>query len=162
MIGVEPGADWVVPSGAMTEAGVVATGLVRHAATLAQLVEALTGAAGWPELESSAPPPVEVEALHDLADVKGQPTARHALEVAAAGGHHVLFVGPPGAGKTMLARWHPACCRTRSGDCARDDDDPFRIGTKLPASGLIVRPPFRAPHHTSSEGSLVGGGSHAM
>ena len=74
------------------------------------MVEALTGAASWPEYDESAPAAAivdEVE-LHDMADVRGQSLPRTALEAAAAGGHHLLFVGPPGAGKTMLARRLPA------------------------------------------------------
>ena len=91
----------------------------------------------------------------DLADVKGQPVARLALEVAAAGGHHLMFVGPPGAGKTMLAR------RLRS---LLPDLDPATglavtrvqsaAGLPLPSGGLVRRPPFRAPHHSASMAAL--------
>src|SRR5690606_38509710 len=79
---------------------------VRPAPTLRSVVDALAGEAAWPEVpddgpaESEAPPP-------DLADVRGQPLARLALEAAAAGGHHLLLVGAPGSGKTMLARRLP-------------------------------------------------------
>jgi magnesium chelatase family protein len=101
--------------------------------------------------------------LHDLADVKGQPLARLALEVAAAGGHHLLFVGPPGAGKTMLARRLPGLLPDLDRSMALQTTMVHSAaGVALPAGGLLARPPFRAPHHTSSLGSVVGGGSHQL
>jgi magnesium chelatase family protein len=162
MVGVRPDHDWVVPAAAVAEARVAARGAVRPVERLDQLVEALTGAGSWPEFDHVAPSFVEPE-LHDLADVKGQSVARLALEVAAAGGHHLLFVGPPGSGKTMLAR--------RMSGLLPDLDRELALqatmvhsaaGVALPAGGLITRPPFRSPHHTSSIGALVGGGSHQM
>ncbi len=96
----------------------------------------------------------------DLRDVVGQPEARFALEVAAAGGHHMMMVGPPGAGKTMLA------CRLPSILPDLTDDDAVAVtsihsiaGTFSPAHGLMRRPPFEAPHHTASPAAIIGGGS---
>jgi magnesium chelatase family protein len=160
MVGVRPDHDWVVPAGCVAEARVAGRGVVRPVDRLDRLVEALTGAGPWPEHEEAAPAFVEPE-LADLADVKGQPVARLALEVAAAGGHHLLFVGPPGAGKTMLARRLPGLLPDLSPDVALQTTMVHSAaGMTMPAGGLVTRPPFRAPHHTSSPGSLVGGGGH--
>src|SRR5690606_31486626 len=90
----------------LAEARVACRGRVRPVANLTQLIEALNGVAPWPTIDEPSATAVEPE-VADLADVRGQPHARLALEVAAAGGHHMLLVGPPGAGKTMLARRLP-------------------------------------------------------
>lgn len=162
MVGVRPDHDWVVPAGSVAEARVVGRGLIRPVERLDQLVEALNGAARWPEFDASPSPFVEPE-LHDLADVKGQPLARLALEVAAAGGHHLLFVGPPGAGKTMLARRLPGLLPDLDRELALQTTMVHSAaGVSLPTGGLLLRPPFRSPHHTSSVGSVVGGGSHQL
>ncbi len=142
----------------------VARGLVRPVGKLDRLIEALTGAASWPEYDpvATAPSPVEAESF-DLADVKGQPIARLALEVAAAGGHHLLFVGPPGSGKTMLAKRLPGLLPDLDPEMALQTTMIHSAaGTPLPSTGLIMRPPFRSPHHSSSPPSLVGGGSHSL
>jgi magnesium chelatase family protein len=162
MVGVRPDHDWVVPADSVAEARVAARGVIRPVERLDQLVEALTGASAWPQFDDAPSSFVEPE-VHDLADVKGQPTARLALEVAAAGGHHLLFVGPPGAGKTMLARRMPGLLPDLDRNMALQTTMVHSAaGVVLPAGGLITRPPFRSPHHTSSVGSLVGGGSHQM
>ena len=162
MVGVRPDHDWIVPAGAVAEAKVVARGLIRPVDRLDHLVEALNGARAWPTFDDAPSMFVEPE-LHDLADVKGQPLARLALEVAAAGGHHLLFVGPPGSGKTMLARRLPGLLPDLDRDMALQTTMVHSAaGVTLPAGGLLTRPPFRAPHHTSSVGSVVGGGSHQM
>lgn len=162
MVGVRPDHDWVVPAESLAEARVAGRALVRPVERLDQLVEALTGAARWPEFDASVSAFVEPE-LHDLADVKGQPLARLALEVAAAGGHHLLFVGPPGAGKTMLARRLPGLLPDLERSLALQTTMVHSAaGVALPGDGLLTRPPFRAPHHTSSLGAVVGGGSHQL
>jgi magnesium chelatase family protein len=166
MVGVHPDSDWVVPTDAVNEAAIVARGVIRHAALLDDLIKALTGAAAWPDRDPVSAPEDDLLAsveLHDLADVKGQPHARLGLEAAAAGGHHLLFVGPPGAGKTMLARRLTGLLPDLDPESALETTMIHSAsGATLPASGLITRPPFRAPHHTSSTGSLVGGGSHSF
>lgn len=96
----------------------------------------------------------------DLADVVGQAEARQALEVAAAGGHHVLLIGPPGAGKTMLAARLPGLLPDLDDEEALEVTAVHSIAGTLSSNGVLVRrPPFEDPHHTASAAAIVGGGS---
>jgi magnesium chelatase family protein len=96
----------------------------------------------------------------DFADVRGQIVAKRALEIAAAGGHNVILVGPPGCGKTMLARRMPSILPPMTADESLDVTAIYSIAGLLGSEPHIVhRRPFRAPHHTSSRIALVGGGS---
>ena len=96
----------------------------------------------------------------DLADVLGQRAARWALEVAAAGGHHLLMVGPPGAGKTMLAARLPGLLPDLDDEAAVEVTAVHSVaGTFHPAGGLLRRPPFEDPHHTATPAAVIGGGS---
>jgi magnesium chelatase family protein len=102
-----------------------------------------------------------IGAIPDLSDVRGQDEARWALEVAAAGGHHLLMVGPPGSGKTMLAMRLPGILPDLSPSDAVTATSIHSIaGTFDPSAGLLRRPPFESPHHSASAAAIVGGGSH--
>ncbi|MEV4006385.1 YifB family Mg chelatase-like AAA ATPase [Actinomadura sp. NPDC049753] len=96
----------------------------------------------------------------DLADVRGQAEARRALEISAAGGHHLFFAGPPGCGKTMLAERLPTLMPPLEPEVALEVTAIHSVaGTLRPGQPLITQPPFYAPHHTASRASMVGGGS---
>jgi magnesium chelatase family protein len=99
----------------------------------------------------------------DLADVVGQPTARRAAEICAAGGHHLLLLGPPGVGKTMLAERLPTLLPPLEPGAALEVTAIHSIaGTLPPGSPLLTEPPFCAPHHTSTRAAIVGGGTGAL
>ncbi len=98
----------------------------------------------------------------DFSDVRGQENVKRALEIAAAGGHNVLMVGPPGAGKTMLARRLPTILPPLSRSEALETTKIHSVGGYLNGAGLVVARPFRAPHHTISDAGMCGGGSSPM
>jgi magnesium chelatase family protein len=149
----------VVPEACAVEAGLIGRLTVRPASSLRQVIAALTGVEPWPPAPPTAAPGESVPAP-DLADVRGQPLGQWAVEVSAAGGHHLLLIGPPGAGKTMLASRLPGILPPLSGPEALQTTKIHSAGCLgLPPGGLITVPPFRAPHQTASPVSLIGGGT---
>lgn len=140
------------------EAAVVAGLTVLPVSSLAEAVAALN----QPSTATPAVPPGVLwhAASSDLADVRGQLLARRALEVAAAGGHNLLLTGPPGSGKTMMARRLPGILPVLSFEEALEVTAIHSVaGLVPPGMGLLRERPFRAPHHTISNAALVGGGS---
>ncbi|HUR76774.1 MAG TPA: YifB family Mg chelatase-like AAA ATPase [Acidimicrobiales bacterium] len=148
----------VVPAACFGEASVLNDRKVRAVRHLREVIDALRGDAAWPD----PPEPATAELFTpsaDLADVRGQGLGRQAVEIAAAGGHHVLLLGPPGAGKTMLARRLVGLLPELSIEQALETTRAHSAaGLALPTSGLVTHPPFRAPHHTASATGIVGGG----
>ncbi len=152
----------VVPLCDVREAELVGGAVVRGAATLAELVAILRGQAGWPAVPSPTRA-VSAPAPPDLSDVRGQALGRRAIEVAAAGRHHLLMIGPPGSGKTMLAeRLAGLLPPLSSSEALTVTRIHSAAGSALPDGALLERPPFRAPHHQASIVSLVGGGSWSL
>ncbi|MGY1609089.1 YifB family Mg chelatase-like AAA ATPase [Geodermatophilus sp. SYSU D00700] len=151
----------VVPAGNADEAALVAGVEVLAAATLGDLVAHLSGRARLlPHVRGPLPPPAPVP---DLGDVVGQAAGRRAVEVAAAGGHHLFLSGPPGAGKTMLAERLPGLLPVLDEAAALEVTAIHSVaGTLPPGAPLVGRPPFEAPHHSATMAALVGGGSGAI
>ena len=131
-------------------------------------VSSLRDAISWSrgeELEIDIPSvvPVQEQLPPDLADVRGQFLARQSLEIAAAGGHHVAFLGSPGVGKTMLAERLPGLLPPLTDDVALEVTAIHSVaGLLKDGQGLVRVPPFQAPHHSVTSAALIGGGSHAV
>ena len=153
----------IVPIGNAIEARLLPGVKVRAARTLAELRECLKGELEWPEPDLPSSDPDVEDAFSseplDLVDVRGLATARVALEVAAAGSHHLVLAGPPGTGKTMLARRLPTILPPLDPDEAFEVTRIQSVAGGVPPSRLARHRPFRAPHHTASTAALVGGGS---
>ncbi len=154
---VRAGRRLVVPLANAEEARVARGARVAGAATLTEVQGAFaggpglafSGGSGLPECAAAAP---------DLADVRGQAGAKRALEIAAAGSHSLLFVGPPGAGKSMLAQRLPGLLPPLDEDEALESAMLHSLVRPLPPVAEWRRPPFRAPHHGASATAVIGGG----
>jgi magnesium chelatase family protein len=154
----------LLPAQNAVEASVVGGLQLLPVKTLSEAVDRLNQpAAEWPDTRAAATehatqPPHD--AALDLCDLRGQGFARRALEIAAAGGHNLLMIGSPGAGKTMLARRLPGILPPLSFEEALECTAIHSVAGTLPAGvGLLLERPFRAPHHTISDVALVGGGT---
>lgn len=150
---VVPNANWVEAASAV---GVLA----QPASTLLEAVALLRG-----EVPERAPPddtplPEVDEARPDLRYVRGQRAGRRAIEIAAAGGHHLLLSGPPGVGKTMLARCLHGLLPDLDATEQLEVSRIYSVAGQLPRGRLVRRRPFRAPHHTASCAAIVGGGAN--
>lgn len=154
-------AQVLLPRANLREATVVRGAQVLAASHLAEVVAFLRGERQLATALGDAINPWQPETCLelDLAEVAGQAYAKRALEVAAAGGHHLLLIGPPGAGKTMLAQRLPGILPPLSEQEALETTKVYSVTPLAPRpEGLIATRPFRAPHHTISAAGLVGGG----
>ncbi len=128
-------------------------------ASLGEAIEHLAGVRVIPVARTPPLLPPARAGVPDLSDVRGQQTAKRALEIAAAGGHNVLFIGPPGSGKTMLARRLPGLLPPLSRAESIEVTKVRSLAASSPPDGLVRHRPFRAPHASVSPAALLGGGS---
>ena len=155
VVASELGMPCLLPPGAALEAGIVSSVELQVVGSLAAAVSAALGEADFP---APPPPPRSAEPdPSDLAEVRGQPLAKLAMEAAAAGGHHMLMTGPPGSGKTMLAKCMPGLLPELG------EKEALEVAQVWSTAGrprrCLTRPPMRAPHHTATTAAIIGGGS---
>ncbi len=155
---------FIVPKDNEREAGYVQGVQTYAAASLKEVVNHLSGVR---PLSPTKALPFRADAKgerssYDLAFVKGQEVAKRALEVAVAGGHNILFVGPPGSGKTMLARSLPSVLPDMSFEEALEITKIHSVAGTLGGEGIVTERPFRSPHHTATTVSLCGGGNKTV
>jgi magnesium chelatase family protein len=150
----------LLPAANAAEAALVEGVSILSCTTLTEARARLTGEEPWPPAPDPPSPSTSAEEGHeDLAVVRGLGTGRRALEVAAAGAHHLLMVGPPGAGKTLLAHCLPSILPPLEHEEAIEVARIHSVAGEPMGGSLVRTRPFRAPHHTASTAAMVGGGS---
>lgn len=159
LLAARHGLRLLLPAANLREGRIVERVVLRPAASLAQIVADLVNGAETAPPVADEPARRPARAALDLVDVRGQRSARRAVEIAAAGRHNLLLVGPPGAGKTLLARRLPGILPPPTFDEAVASTAIHSVAGLLePAAGLLAERPFRAPHHSASDAALIGGG----
>ncbi len=155
IVASDMGVPCLLPPGAAEEASVVSSAEVRMVGSLGAAIAAALGEGDFrPPLPPAEPPTVS---MPDLSEVRGQPLAKRALEVAAAGGHHLLLSGAPGSGKTMLARCLPGVLPPLDERAALEVAQVWSSAGRARPS--LFQPPIRSPHHTATTAAVIGGGS---
>jgi len=153
--------EFLLPSENAREAAVIEQVSVLPVTHLSQVLEHFSARNPIPSISPLETPPSPPEVFHDMdfEEVKGQEQTKRGMEVAGAGGHNLIMIGPPGAGKTMLAQRISGILPQLSFEESLETSKIFSVAGLLKNQSLMSRRPFRAPHHTISEAGLIGGGS---